>query len=303
MRVSIIGAGNVGSTAALFITTSGLADVVLCDIAGDLAKAKALDISHALAALGSDSLIEAGGYEGTADSDIVVVTAGLPRKPGMSRDDLLAKNTQIVTEVVENIKKASPASILLIVTNPLDVMTHLALKTSGFDKQKVLGMAGVLDSARFRQQLSEAVSTKRTDIDAVVLGTHGDTMVPALSQTKISGKPITDSMKENELNELIERTKKSGAEIVSLLKTGSAYYGPGASIFRMCECILKDTKETLCASAYLDGEYGIKDVCLGIPVQLGRAGIEKIIELDLTKEESESLRAAASSVRANIDKA
>ena len=301
MKISIIGAGNVGSTIALLTTCFDLADVVILDILEDLAKAKALDISHALSALNCDRGIKAtADYREISDSDIVVITAGLPRKPGMSREQLVQSNSEIVKEIILNIKQFAPNAIVLVVTNPLDSMTYLAYKLSGFSSKKVLGMAGVLDASRFKELISKATSAKRSKIATSVLGTHGDTMVPLLSQTEVEGKPICDLLKESQIDEILTQTKNTGGEIVSLLKTGSAYYGPAASCFKICSAILRDKKEILPASVYLEDEYGLKDVCVGVPVCLGKEGIEKIIELKLTKSELDALHKSAQSVKETL---
>jgi len=301
MKISIIGAGNVGSTIALLTTCFDLADVVMLDIAEDLAKAKALDISHALSALNCDKGIKAASdYKEISNSDIVVITAGLPRKPGMSREQLVQSNSEIVKKVISNIKQFSPNAIILVVTNPLDTMTYLAYKLSGFNSKKVLGMAGVLDASRFKELISRATSTKRSKIATNVLGTHGDTMVPLLSQTEVEGKPICDLLENSQIDEILTQTKQAGGEIVSLLKTGSAYYGPAASCFKMCKAIVHDKKEVLPASVYLEGEYGLKDVCVGVPVCLGKEGIEEIIVLKLTKGELDALHKSAESVKETV---
>jgi len=300
MKVSIVGAGNVGSTTALFIANSGLADIVIVDILSDLAKAKAMDISHALSALDSDVTIQAADdYKEISGSDIVVITAGLARKPGMSREDLLKTNSDIVGQIVLKVKESAPDSIIVMVTNPLDSMAYMALGLSGFDAKKVIGMAGVLDSSRFTQILSENLNVKRSEIESTVLGSHGDLMVPLLSKTKAGGRELRDILKPEQIEDILEKTKKCGGQIVSLLKSGSAYYGPAASCFKMCKAILNDTKEIMCASVYLDGEYGLNDVCIGVPVRLGKKGVEEIIEVELSKDELADLQGAAQALKEN----
>jgi len=302
-KVSIIGAGNVGSTTAMMIAQEGLADVVLLDVAQNIARAKALDISHALAAQSRDARVwAADNFSGIGASDIVIITAGFPRKPGMSRDDLLKANADVVKGVAKEIKKHAPAAIVIVVTNPLDVMTYLAYKITGFSNSRVFGMAGVLDSARFVDFIAEKLKAKRSDIETMVLGSHGSLMVPVLSHTKIGGKPLAELLTQAQIAELAELTKNAGAQIVSLLGTGSAYYGPAASVARMVKAVLANSKTTHCVCAYLQGQYGIRDVYLGTPCVLGKKGIETVVELKLSPQESELFSKAAEAVKAMIAK-
>lgn len=302
-RVAIIGAGNVGATTAMMIARENLADIVLFDTAASLAKAKAFDISHALAGQGSDVRIAAlSSLKDINGSEIVIVTAGFPRKPGMSRDDLFKANAEIVRGVANQIKKNAAGAIVIVVTNPLDVMAYLTYKITGFEPTKVFGMAGVLDSARLADFIAARLKAKRSDIKAVVLGSHGDLMVPVFTHTRINGKPLTELLSQNELRQLSELTKNAGAEIVSLLGTGSAYYGPAASIVEMVKAILKNDKTTHCVSAYLQGEYGLRDIYLGIPCVLGKKGIERIVELKLSQDEMNLFHRAAETVKAMVAK-
>lgn len=288
-KVSVIGGGNVGATVAQMIALKELADVALVDIVEGLPQGKALDLLETAPVEKYDSRITgSNGYEITEASDIVVITAGLPRKPGMSRDDLLLKNAEIVKGVVENVVRYSPNSILIIISNPLDAMAHLALKVSGFLKHRVIGMAGVLDSARFRTFIADALNVSVENTTAFVLGGHGDEMVPLPRYSTVAGIPITELFPPDKLNALIERTRKGGGEIVALMKT-SAWYAPGSSAVEMVEAILKDKKKILPCAAYLEGEYGISGIFLGVPVKLGSEGIEEIIEIKLLPEEKEAL--------------
>jgi malate dehydrogenase len=301
-KVTVIGAGNVGATVAQHVAQKELADVALVDIIEGVPQGKALDLLEAGPVERYDSrLVGSNSYEVTQDSDIVVITAGLPRKPGMSRDDLLLKNASIVKDVVENIARRSPNAILIIVTNPLDAMAHLALKVSGFAKHRVLGMAGVLDSARFRAFIAEALDVSIENTHAFVLGGHGDDMVPLPRYSTVAGIPITELFSQEKLAALIERTRKGGGEIVALLKTGSAYYAPGSSVVEMVEAILKDKKKILPCAAYLDGQYGAQGIFLGVPVKLGAAGIEDIIEIKLLPEESDGLKKSIQAVNELIE--
>ncbi|MBF0493523.1 MAG: malate dehydrogenase [Candidatus Omnitrophica bacterium] len=300
-KVSVIGAGNVGATCAQYILENKLADVVLVDKVEGLPQGKALDMMAAGPSRGFDADIKGSNdYADTADSDIVVITAGLARQPGMSREDLLAKNVAIVKSVTEDVSKRSPKSIIIVVTNPLDVMSYLAWKISGFKSNKVIGMAGVLDSARFRCFLAKELKVSAGDIQAMVLGGHGDSMVPLARFCTVAGVPVTELLSKEKLDKIIERTKNAGAEVVAHLKTGSAYYSPAASVVEMVECILKDKKRLLPASAYLNGEYGLKDLYIGVPVILGASGVEKVLELPLTAEEKKLLGDSASVVSSNI---
>ncbi len=291
MKVSVIGAGNVGAMTASRIIDADLADVALVDIVPGLAKGKALDISDARPIFNSKSRITGfEDFDSLRDSGVVVVTAGLARKPGMSRDDLLRKNSEIIKTISAEIKRFSPRSIVIVITNPLDVMTYLTLKETGFAPEKVMGMAGVLDSSRFINALCDKQA--KTDTASVfMMGSHGDTMVPINRSESLDGEAF---------NTGAERAKNRGAEIVGHLKTGSAYFSPSASAFYMVKAILKDEKNTLCASAYLNGQYGEKDICIGVPIVLGANGIEKIIEIDLTKEEKTRFTASAKTIKTKI---
>ena len=296
-KISVIGAGNVGASAAFQIADRELADVVLVDIVEGMPQGKALDLHQMCPVIGSDvEFTGTNSYEDTADSDVVIITSGIPRKPGMSRDDLVSTNTKIVKEVTENVVKHSPNTILILVTNPLDAMVYVAHKVSGFPKQRVMGMAGVLDSARFRTFIAMELGVSVENIHAFVLGGHGDDMVPLARYTTVAGIPITDLMKDETIDALIDRTRKGGAEIVGLLKTGSAFYAPGTSAVEMAEAILKDKKKILPCCVLAEGEYGIEDTFVGLPVKLGRSGVEKIVQIDLKKKESEELKVSASHV-------
>ena len=297
-KVTVIGAGNVGATTAQRIAEAGLADVVLIDIVEGLPQGKGLDLSEAAPVVGHDSRITGtNDYADTAGSDIVVVTSGLARQPGMSRDDLLAKNAGIVRAVVEQAAKHSPDTILIIVTNPLDAMCHVALKASGFPRERVLGMAGVLDSARFRTFIAEELGVSVADTHAFVLGGHGDTMVPLSRYSTVAGVPITELLPPERVKALEERTANGGAEVVALLKTGSAFYAPAASCFEMVDAILRDRKRVLPCAVLLQGEFKTHDLFVGVPVVLGRAGMEKVFEIDLTEAEQTAFDASAAAVR------
>lgn len=301
-KVTVVGSGNVGATVAQHVVQKQLADVALVDIIEGVPQGKALDLLEAGPVEKYDSrIVGSNSYDITADSDIVVITAGLPRKPGMSRDDLLLKNASIVKEVVENVAKLSPRAIIIMVTNPLDAMAHIALRVSGFPKHRVLGMAGVLDSARFRTFIAEALNVSVENTQAFVLGGHGDEMVPLPRYSTVAGIPITELFAPDKLAALIERTRKGGGEIVALLKTGSAYYAPGSSVVEMVDAILKDKKKILPCAAYLEGEYGVRGVFLGVPVKLGTEGIEQIIEIKLQPEEQEMLKKSITAVQELVD--
>ena len=297
-KISVIGAGNVGASAAFQIADRELANVVLVDIVEGMPQGKALDLHQMCPVIGSDvEFTGTNSYEDTANSDVVIITSGIPRKPGMSRDDLVSTNTKIVKEVTENVVKHSPDCILVLVTNPLDAMVYVAHKVSGFPKQRVMGMAGVLDSARFRTFIAMELGVSVENIHAFVLGGHGDDMVPLARYTTVAGIPITDLMKDETIDALIDRTRKGGAEIVGLLKTGSAFYAPGTSAVEMAEAILKDKKKILPCCVLAEGEYGIEDTFVGLPVKLGRSGVEEIVQIDLKKKESEELKVSASHVQ------
>ena len=290
-KISLIGAGQIGGTLAHLIATKELADVVLFDVAEGIAKGKALDISQSLAIDGANvNLIGTNNYEDTKNSDVIIITAGVPRKPGMTRDDLLGINLKIIKQVAEGIKNTSPDAFVICITNPLDVIVMALQKYSGLPKNKVVGMAGVLDSSRFKHFLSQELQVPIKDIDSFVLGGHGDTMVPMPNRTKIGNKPLMDFVKEGKisqerLNEIIDRTRNGGAEIVKYLEKGSAFYAPAASGVEMAESYLKNQKKNLPCAAYLDGEYGVKDLYLGVPVVIGSNGIEKVEILELDSDE------------------
>ena len=302
-KVTVVGAGNVGASVAQYIVEKELADVVLTDVIEGLPQGKALDLLQAGPIHRYDCrLTGSNDYKDTADSDIVVITAGLARKPGMSRDDLLFKNAEIVKGVVSEVVRHSPNAILIVVTNPLDAMAQLAFRVSGFPKHRVIGMAGVLDSARFRTFIAQELDVSVENVTAFVLGGHGDTMVPLPRYSTVAGIPITDLLPRERIAALVERTANGGAEIVNLLKAGSAFYAPGASATEMVEAILKDKKKILPCAAYLEGEYGIKGLFVGVPVKLGRKGIAEIIQIKLTAEEDAALKKSASAVQELVDK-
>lgn len=302
-KISIIGSGNVGATTAQLIVQSGIADVVLFDIVEGLPQGKALDLSEACPLWGSSSRLKGtNSFSDTTNSDLIVITAGQARKPGMSRDDLLHTNADIVKRICTEISKTSPEAIIIVVTNPVDVMAQLAWKTTEFSCRRVIGMGGILDEARLEAFLSWKLNSSPEDIEAFVLGAHGDDMIPLVRLTTVKGIPVTDLLSKKDINVLIERTRKGGAEIVDLLGSGSAYYAPAASIFQMITSILLDEKRTLSCSAYLNGEYGIKDIYMGVPVILGEMGIEAIIEVKLTKEEKTQFRRSCASVRRLIER-
>ena len=301
-KVTVVGAGNVGATAAQRVFDKGYADVVLVDIVDGLPQGKALDILEAGPVLGSDaSIVGSNGYEETAGSDIVVITSGVARRPGMSRDDLLLTNMRIVTSVVEEIVKHSPDCVILPVTNPLDAMAQRTYQVSGFPKNRVVGMAGILDTARFRTFLAQELSVSVRSIEAYVLGGHGDTMVPVVGSTTAGGIPVANLIEKARLAEIVQRTRDGGAEIINYLKTGSAYYAPSASIVQMVEAILFDKNEILPCTALLEGEYGINDLFVGVPVKLNGGGVAEIIEFDLTADELAELRKSADAVQELVD--
>ena len=303
-KISVIGAGNVGATLAQRLAELELADVVMLDIpqTEGMPKGKALDILESAPVYGVDVRVTGTtAYEDTAGSDLAVITAGLPRKPGMSRDDLLNTNAGIVKNVTEQTAKFSPNAVLIVVSNPLDAMCHVALKTSGFPKHRVIGMAGVLDSARMASFIAEATQTSVEDVRTLVLGGHGDSMVPLPRYCTVAGVPITEILKKEQVDAILKRTAEGGAEIVKLLKTGSAYYAPSASVAAMVEAILKDKKKVLPCAAYLQGEYGIQDLFVGVPVKLGERGIEQIIQLNLTVEERIALQKSADAVKELVE--
>jgi malate dehydrogenase len=297
-KVSIVGSGNVGATAAHWIASKELADVVLIDIVEGVPQGKALDLLEAMPIEKRDSyVIGTNDYADTANSDIVVITAGIPRKPGMSRDDLLNTNHKIMKDVVSKVMQHSPNCILIIVSNPLDAMAQAAYKMAGIPRERVIGMAGVLDSARFRAFIADELKVSVENVTAFVLGGHGDTMVPLARYSTVAGIPITELIEKGRLESLIQRTRDGGAEIVKYLKTGSAYYAPSAAVAEMVEAILKDKKKILPCAAYLEGEYGINGLYVGVPVKLGEKGIEQIIEIKLTPEEKAALDKSADAVK------
>lgn len=305
MKITVIGAGNVGATVAQMLANKELAnDIYLLDIDEGIAKGKALDMYETMPILGSNSRIHGTtDYAETAGSHIVVITAGLARKPGMTRDDLLVKNNQIVSHCATNAFKYSPDAYFIVVSNPLDVMTYVTLKVTGLARHKVMGMAGILDTARYRAFISMETGYSMKDIQAQLLGGHGDTMVPLPRYTTIAGIPVTEFIAKERLDEIVDRAKKGGGEIVAYLKTGSAYYAPGTAAVEMCEAIVKDQKRVLPCTVLLDGEYGQNDVCLGVPIVIGKNGVEKIIELDLNQEEKADFDNSANHVKGTIKEA
>ena len=301
-KVTIVGAGNVGATTALRIHPLGYADVVIVDVVEDLPQGKALDMLESGPVIGSDALVTgSNGYEESANSDIVVITAGIARGPGMSRDDLLLTNMKITSAVTEQVVKYSPNCIIIAVTNPLDAMLQNIYEKSGFPRNRVFGMAGVLDTSRFRTFIAQELDVSVEDVQAYVLGGHGDDMVPLVRYTTVGGIPITELMDEDQIQRLVVRARQGGGEIVALLKQGSAYYAPSASITQMVESVLLDKKRILPACAYLEGEYGITGLCVGVPVKLGANGVEQVIEINLTDEERGALQNSADSVKELID--
>jgi malate dehydrogenase len=298
MKLSIIGSGNVGSTLALLAAQGEIGDVVMLDVVESMPQGKALDMMQARAVLGFKSTVAGtNDYADIAGSDVVVVTAGLARKPGMSRDDLIQKNAQIITVVCEQIRETCPDCILIMVSNPLDAMSYLALKVTGFPRERVIGMAGVLDAARFRAFVGEELGAHSADVDAMVLGGHGDSMVPLVDGATVNSKPLSGLIPAGKLDSIVERTRKGGAEIVSLLKTGSAYYAPASSAYQMVKAINVDSDETLPASVFLKGEYGIDGVFVGVPVRLDGNGLASIVELDLKEDDLAALRSSAQAVK------
>jgi len=297
-KVSIVGSGNVGATAAHWIASKELADVVLIDIIDGVPQGKGLDLLEAMPIEKRDSyIIGTQDYADTVNSDVVVITAGVPRKPGMSRDDLLNINHKIMKDVVEKVVRYSPNCILIVVSNPLDAMAQAAYKLSGFSRNRVIGMAGVLDSARFRTFIAQELKVSVENVTAFVLGGHGDTMVPLARYSTVAGIPITELMNADTIERLVQRTRDGGAEIVKYLKTGSAYYAPSAAVTEMAEAILKDKKKILPCAAYLEGEYGLRGLYVGVPCKLGARGIEQIIEIKLTPEEKAALDKSAGAVK------
>jgi malate dehydrogenase len=301
-KVTVVGSGNVGATVAQRLADRRMADVVLIDIIEGVPQGKGLDLLESGPIEGNDIKIRGtNDYADTANSDLVVMTAGFPRKPGMSRDDLLKANYDIVKGVIEKVAKYSPEAILIVVTNPLDAMVQTAFKVSGFPKNRVIGMAGVLDSARYRTFIAEALNVSTRDVQGFVLGGHGDTMVPVPRYTTVAGIPVEDLMPREQLDAIIKRTRNGGAEIVNFLKTGSAFYAPSAAVVEMVDAIFNDRKRILPCAAYLEGEYGIHGLFVGVPVKLGALGIEQIVEIKLTPEEQAALQKSAAAVKELVE--
>jgi malate dehydrogenase len=301
-KVTVVGAGNVGGTTAQRLAERNYADVVLVDIVEGLPQGKALDILQSGPVVGFDSNVTGtNGYEESAGSEIVVITSGSPRKPGMSRDDLLKTNQNIVQSVTEEVVEHSPEAILVMVANPLDAMCHVALEVSGFPRERVVGMAGILDTARYRTFIAQELEVSVRDVFALVLGGHGDTMVPLPSMATVGGVAITDLLPQDRVEAIVERTRGGGAEIVQLLQSGSAFYAPSAAVVEMVDSILLDQKRILPCAAYLQGEYGIEDLFVGVPIKLGASGVEEIVELDLEQDELEDLKSSAGAVRELVE--
>lgn len=301
-KVTVVGAGNVGATAAQRIFEFGYADVVLTDVIPDLPQGKALDILESGPVVGSDAkIVGSNGYAETAGSDLVIITAGVPRKPGMSRDDLLLTNLKIINSVIREAVRYSPNSIIIVVTNPLDAMTHAALEASGFPRSRLFGMAGILDTARLRTFIAQEMNVSVEEVQAYVLGGHGDTMVPLVGYTTVAGVPLGELLPKDKVERIVQRTRDGGGEIVKLLKTGSAYYAPSAAIAQMAEAILLDKKRILPCCAYLEGEYGVDGLCVGVPVKLGAKGIEEVVQVKLTPDEMKALEKSAASVKELVE--
>ena len=303
-KITMVGAGNVGATAVQNIAQKELCEeLVMIDVVEGMPQGKGLDMWETAPLPGSDTrVVGSNDMADMKDSDLVLITAGLARKPGMSRSDLLEKNASIIRSIVENVVKRAPNAIIMVVTNPLDVMTYLAYRISGFERERIIGMAGVLDSARLRSFVAMELGVSVKDTQALVMGGHGDSMVPLPRYTTVAGIPITQLLDEETISRLVERTRKAGGEIVGLLKTGSAYYSPGASLAEMVESVVKNKKRLLPCAAILDGEYGLSDVCAGVPVVLGRNGIEKIIEISLEPSELEAMNKSAEDVKEDIER-
>ena len=301
-KITVVGAGNVGATTAQRLAERDYADVVLVDIVEGMPQGKALDLNQAGPVVGYEpNIVGTNGYEETSGSDIVVITSGLPRKPGMSRDDLLSANRDIVGGVTREVSDRSPDSIIICVTNPLDAMCHVTLDVSGFPRQRVVGMAGILDSARFRTFLAWELGVSARDVTGFVLGGHGDTMVPIVSYTNVAGVPVSQKIGAARLEEIVQRTRDGGAEVVKLLKSGSAYYAPSAAVVEMVDSILHDQKRVLPCAALCNGEYGIDGLFVGVPVKLGKDGVEEIIEIELSEDEQADLHRSADAVRELVD--
>ena len=301
-KVTVVGAGNVGATTVQRIHQLGYADAVLVDVVEDLPQGKALDMLESGPVIGSDAnIVGSNDYAATAGSDVVVITAGIARRPGMSRDDLLITNMNITSAVTEQVVKYSPDCIILAVTNPLDAMCQNIFESSGFPRNRVFGMAGVLDTARFRTFIAQELNVSVEDVQAYVLGGHGDDMVPLVRYTTVGGIPISELLSEESIDALVDRTRQGGGEIVALLKAGSAYYAPSASITQMVEAVLLDKKRILPGCAYLEGEFGINGLCVGVPIKVGAGGMEQVIEITLTDQEQAALEASAASVQELVD--
>lgn len=302
-KITVVGAGNVGAQTAFYAALRNLGDIVLVDVVEGLPQGKALDILESMPLVGNDiSVIGSNSYEETKNSDIAVVTAGIARKPGMSRDDLIQINAKIMSSIVPELVKFSPNCILIIVSNPLDAMVTLAHKLSGFPRNRVIGMAGVLDSTRFRTFIAKELNVPVNDVNAMVLGGHGDSMVPIINNCTVGGKPITECMPKEKVEAIIERTKNGGGEIVALLKTGSAFFAPGVSVVEMVESIIHDKKNVLPCSVLLEGEYGVHGLFIGVPVRLGRKGAEEIVELNLSEQEKEAFNKSVEHVKSLVEK-
>ena len=303
-KISLIGAGQIGGTLAHLICIKELADVVLFDVAEGIAKGKALDIAQSTSVVGYDiNLSGTSNYEDIKNSDVIIITAGIPRKPGMTRDDLLETNLKIIKQVAEGIKKNSPNAFVICITNPLDIIVMVLQKYSGLPTNKVVGMAGILDSSRFKYFLSQELKVPVKNINTLVLGGHGDTMVPMPNRTTVNGKPLNQIIKKEKLDLIIDRTRKGGAEIVKLLEKGSAFYAPAASGIEMAESYIKDLKKTLPCAAYLNGEYGVKNLYAGVPVIIGSSGVEKVVEFTLDKHEKENFDLSIKAIKALMAKA
>jgi malate dehydrogenase len=301
-KITVVGAGNVGATTAQRLAERDYADVVLVDIVEGMPQGKALDLNQCGPVIGYEpNLVGANGYEETAGSEIVVITSGLPRQPGMSRDDLLSKNKEIVGEVAGQVAERSPDAIVIMVTNPLDAMCHIASDATGFPRQRVMGMAGILDSARFRTFLAWELGVSVRDVTGFVLGGHGDTMVPVVSYTSVAGVPVTQKVSDGRLEEIVQRTRDGGAEVVKLLQKGSAFYAPSAAVVEMVDSIVFDQKRVLPCAALCQGEYGIDGLFVGVPVTLGKEGVEEIVEIELSDAERKELQESAGAVRELVD--
>ncbi len=300
-RIAIIGAGQVGATTAMRIAESGLADVVMVDIVEGLAAGKALDLMHAAPLVPHNSMVEGSDdFSRIRGAGIVVVTAGLPRMPGMTREELLEKNADIMKSVAGHIRQHCPESIVLVVSNPLDVMTYLCLRLTGFPRERVIGMAGVLDSARFISHVAGALEVKNSKVRTMIIGSHGDSMIPLVEHTSVKGTPIREVLDDSSIHELVERTRNAGAEIVSCLRKGSAFYAPAAAILKMVRCMLEDSDEVLPASVLLEGEYSLSDVCIGVPVRLCSSGLKEIVKLELSDADQRRLEKSAAIVKVSI---